>query len=109
MEETRLLGEWIAEIFHESRDTYGSRRIRQSLIEHGVRVSRRRIARIKRGLGLVCKAQRRFKVVTTDSDHALPVAPNRLNREFTASHPDRAYVGDITYVATKEGWLYLAV
>ncbi|WP_442918163.1 IS3 family transposase [Magnetococcus sp. PR-3] len=108
-EENRLLGEWIVEIFHGSRATYGSRRIHRCLVEHGVRVSRRRVARIKRKLDLECKAQRCFKVITTDSNHSLPVAPNHLNREFTAERPDQAYVGDITYVATKEGWLYLAV
>nr|CRH07811.1 conserved protein of unknown function [Candidatus Magnetococcus massalia] len=108
-EENRLLGEWIVEIFHGSRATYGSRRIQRCLVEHGVRVSRRRVARIKRKLGLECKAQRCFKVITTDSSHSLPVAPNHLNREFTSERPDQAYVGDITYIATKEGWLYLAV
>ncbi|MEG3640301.1 IS3 family transposase [Magnetococcus sp. PR-3] len=108
-EENRLLGEWIVEIFYGSRATYGSKRIQCCLVEHGVRVSRRRVARIKRKLGLECKAQRCFKVITTDSSHSLPVAPNHLNREFTAERPDQAYVGDITYTATKEGWLYLAV
>ena len=108
-EENRLLGEWIVEIFHASRSTYGSRRLRRCLVEHGVRISRRRVARIKRKLGLICKAQRRFKVITTDSNHSMPISPNHLNREFDVEQPDQAYVGDITYIATKEGWLFLAV
>ncbi|WP_085987174.1 IS3-like element ISMasp3 family transposase [Magnetococcus marinus] len=108
-EENQLLEEWIAEIFKVSRSTYGTRRIRKALNEHGVRVSRRRVSRIKRKLGLVCKAQKRYKVVTTDSNHALPIAPNLLDRQFDTERPDNAYVGDITYIPTKEGWLYLAV
>jgi len=86
-----------------------NRRLHSCLVEHGVRVSKRRVARIKRKLGLICKAQRRFKIVTTDSNHSLPIAPNHLNREFDTEQPDQAYVGDITYIATKEGWLFLAV
>jgi len=58
--------------------------------------------------GLTCKTKRKFKV-TTDSKHQLPIAPNLLNREFEAMGPDQKYVGDITYIWTQEGWLYLAV
>lgn len=54
------------------------------------------------------QSKRRFKV-TTDSNHALPIAPNLLNREFTVSEPDKGWAGDITYIATDEGWLFLAV
>jgi transposase InsO family protein len=53
--------------------------------------------------------KRRFKVMTTDSNHSLPIAPNILNRDFYASKVDEKYVGDITYIPTSEGWLYLAV
>lgn len=107
-ESDRLLKEWITEIFERSRSTYGVRRIRKELMDHGIRISRRRVARLKRELGLVCKVQKRFKV-TTDSRHNYPVAPNRLNRMFTVESPDDVYVGDITYIPTQEGWLYLAV
>ena len=107
-EEDRLLAEWIIEIHAASRKTYGIRRIKQELLEHGVRVSKRRIGRIKREHELFSKAQRRFKA-TTNSKHSLPVEPNRLNRQFTMEQPDDAYVGDITYIPTDEGWLYLAV
>ena len=58
--------------------------------------------------GLHCKTQRKFRV-TTDSAHGLPVASNILNRDFTALKPDQKYVGDITYIPTKQGWMYLAV
>jgi len=71
-------------------------------------VSRRRIGRLMKQAGLVCKTQKKFKA-TTDSKHNQPVSPNQLKREFSVSQPDRYYVGDITYVWTLEGWLYLAV
>ena len=71
-------------------------------------VSRRRIGRLMKQTGLVCKTKKKFKV-TTDSKHNKPIAPNLLKRVFTVSKPDRYYVGDITYITTQEGWLYLAV
>ena len=58
--------------------------------------------------GIRAKGKRRFKV-TTDSKHELPISPNLLNREFTVAEPDRVWAGDITYIATNEGWLFLAV
>ena len=57
---------------------------------------------------LVCKTKRRFKA-TTNSKHDLPIAPNQLARQFEVNQPNQAYVGDITYIPTGEGWLYLAV
>ena len=57
---------------------------------------------------LVCKTKRRFKA-TTNSKHTLPIAPNQLDRQFNVDNPDQAYVGDITYIYTQQGWLYLAV
>lgn len=90
------------------RGNYGTRRIKRLLAKEGLLVSRRRIGRLMREQGLVCKAKRRYKV-TTDSKHGLPVAPNLLNREFKPSQPNRSYVGDITYIPTQEGWLFLAV
>lgn len=103
------LNELIEIIFIQSRQTYGTRRIKDKLLErYGVIVSRRRIRNIMRHLGLSVKMKRRFKVMTTDSNHNLPIAPNILNRDFYASNPDEKYVGDITYIPTSEGWLYLA-
>jgi putative transposase len=61
-----------------------------------------------RSAGIACKTKRKFKV-TTDSKHSLPIAPNRLARQFSATQPDQTYVGDITCTYTQEGWLYLAV
>ena len=71
-------------------------------------MSRRRIGRLMSQAGLSCKTKKKFKA-TTDSKHNKPIAPNLLERQFTVSQPDRYYVGDITYIATQEGWLYLAV
>lgn len=71
-------------------------------------VGRRQVAESLRRQGLRAKAARKFKA-TTNSNHSLPVAPNRLMQNFTADHPNKVWVGDITYIATDEGWLYLAV
>ncbi len=103
------LNELIEIIFIQSRQTYGTRRIKDKLAErYGLIVSRRRIRNIMRYLGLSVKMKRRFRVMTTDSKHNLPIAPNVLNRDFYASKADEKYVGDITYIPTSEGWLYLA-
>ena len=99
------LNELIEIIFIQSRQTYGTRRIKDKLLErYGVIVSRKRIRNILRQLGLFVKMKRRFKVMTTDSNHSLPIAPNILNRDFYASKVDEKYVGDITYIPTSEGW-----
>jgi transposase InsO family protein len=91
-----------------SRRTYGSPRILRDLREEGHRVSRKRVARLMRELGLEGRRKRRFRA-TTDSKHRFPVAPNVLMRDFDVETPNTAWVTDITYVATLEGWLYLAV
>ena len=98
----------IKELFNTSRKTYGTRRLKKQLAEKGWKVSRRRIGRLLKEMGLSCKTKRKFKA-TTDSKHNHPIAPNLLNREFDVDMPDQYYVGDITYIATQEGWLYLAV
>jgi len=94
--------------FAQGRGTYGTRRIKYLLAQEGLQVSRRRIGRILRQAGLRCKTRRKFKAPST-AGQAQTVAPNQLNREFTVDVPDRVYVGDITYLPTGEGWLYLAV
>jgi putative transposase len=91
-----------------SRRTYGSPRILRDLREEGHRVSRKRVARLMRELGLEGCRKRRFRA-TTDSRHRFPVAPNVLMRDFDVDAPNTAWVTDITYLATLEGWLYLAV
>ncbi len=98
----------IQSLFAKSRATYGTRRIRQSLEKQNLPVGRRRLGRLMRAAGLVCKTKRKFKV-TTNSNHNLPVADNLLDRNFTVQQANQAYVGDITYIRTQEGWLYLAV
>lgn len=95
-------------IHSENRHNYGTRRIKFALEKEGVNVSRRRIGRLMKQAELVCKAKRKFKM-TTDSNHSLPIAENLLNRQFSPTQQDVCYVGDITYIHTNEGWLYLAV
>ena len=94
---------------HEaSKHRYGSPRILEDLKEDGERVSKKRVARLMHEEGLVGRKKRRF-VRTTDSKHNLPVSPNRLERDFTAQGPNQRWVGDISYLRTTEGWLFLAV
>ena len=105
----KKLNELIEIIFTQSRQTYGTRRIKDKLLRnHGFIVSRRRIKNIMKDLNLSVKMKRRFIVNTTNSNHNLPIAPNILNRDFSSFLPDTKYVGDITYIPTNEGWLYLA-
>jgi transposase InsO family protein len=99
----------IQDIFEEGRQTYGSDRIQGILAEQGIRCGRERVARLMRAYGLQPKTRRPFRVVTTDSTHKLPVAPNHLDQEFTADGPDQKWTTDITYIPTTEGWLFLAV
>jgi putative transposase len=98
----------IAAIHRASRRCYGSPRIHAELRARGQCTSRKRVARLMRRAGLAARRRRAFRV-TTASAHPHPVAPNRLARQFTAPAPDRVWVTDITYLATVEGWLYLAV
>ena len=103
------LNELIKEIFEQSRQTYGTRRIRESLMKkYGLVISLNKISKIMKHLNLQVKMRRRFRVVTTDSNHNYPIAPNRLDRDFYSSAANNTYVGDITYIPTREGWLYLA-
>jgi putative transposase len=97
----------IAALYQKHEGTYGSPRIQQELAHAGRRHGRNRIARLMREEGLRGHQSARFKVVTTDSNHDLPIAPNRL-REAVATRPNQIWVGDITYIKTAEGWLYLA-
>jgi len=94
--------------FALSNGTYGSPRMTRELRDGGLTVGRRRIARLMRENGLGARQKRRFKR-TTDSHHAWPVAPNLLDQDFTATGPDKKWGADISYVWTREGWLYLAV
>jgi putative transposase len=94
--------------FAVSNGTYGSPRMTHELRDNGLTVGRRRAARLMRENGLVARQKRRFKR-TTDSEHAWLVAPNLLEQDFAATRPDEKWGADISYVWTREGWLYLAV
>ncbi len=105
--EDAALGPRIAAIYQEHDGTYGSPRIQRELAYAGQRHGRNRIARLMREQGLAGQQNTPFKVMTTDSNHDLPIAPNRL-REAVATRPNQIWVGDITYIKTAQGWLYLA-
>ena len=92
----------------ETRGAYGWPRIWRELVARGIPVGKERVQKLMQLHGVKARGKRRFKV-TTDSGHGLPISPNLLNREFTVAEPDRVWVGDITYIATGEGWLFLAV
>jgi len=106
--ENEKLIERLKILFEKGRGSYGTRRLKKKFAEQGIVVSRRRIGRLMNQAGLWCKTKKKFKA-TTDSKRSKTIAPNILERQFTVSQPDRYYVGDITYVYTQEGWLYLAV
>ena len=92
-----------------TRQTYGAERLRRELAADGFRTSLGTVKRVRRELGLRCVQQRkRFRVQTTHSSHALPVAPNLLGQNFKVERPDQIWTADITYVATDEGWLFAA-
>jgi putative transposase len=104
----KMLDEKIVDIFKRHKSRYGSPRITGDLHDSNEICSKNRVARRMKHLGLKAKAKKKFKV-TTDSKHNLPVAPNLLNRDFTAQAPNQKWCGDISYIWTDEGWMYLAV
>jgi putative transposase len=106
-EDARLAAK-ISEVFHDEKATYGSPRVCAELKARGTDVGRRRVSRLMKQQGLVARAKRRF-VSTTQSDHGKPVAPNVLMRDFRASRPNEKWAGDITYLPTASGFIYLAV
>lgn len=98
----------IRAIHAHSRSSYGWPRVWRSLLAAGLHVGKERVQKLMKLHGIVGKGKRRFRV-TTDSDHDLPISLNLLNRQFDVAEPDRVWVGDITYIPTDEGWLFLAV
>ena len=102
------LSKQIATVHRESKRRYGSPRVHADLRASKVRVGRKRVARLMRENGLVARCRRRYRT-TTDSKHSFPIAPNLLERDFTAHGPDESWVTDITFIWTRQGWLYLAV
>jgi len=98
----------IEEVHRQSRGTYGPWRVYKALCRLGRQYNHKRITRLMRQHGIRAKRKKSYKR-TTQSNHSYPVAPNKLNRQFQVSEPNQVWVSDITYVATAEGWLYLAV
>src|ERR1019366_8681946 len=95
--------------YAENCGAYGWPRIWRELRNKGIRVGKQRVQRLMKQHGIRARGKRRFRIATTDSRHNLPVAPNLLNRNFTPAAPNQTWAGDITYIATEEGWLFLAV
>ena len=105
-EEVRLRIE-IQAAHERTRETCGAERLQEDLADRGVEVGVHRIRRIRKELGLKCKQNKKFKV-TTNSKHSLEVADNLLDQNFEVDFPNEAWVTDLTYIRTDEGWLYLA-
>jgi putative transposase len=98
----------IRAIHQQTRGAYGSPRIWRQLRAQGIPVGKERVERLMREHGVVARGKRKFRA-TTDSKHKMPVAPNLLDRQFLPERPNKRWAGDITYIPTREGWLYLAV
>jgi putative transposase len=104
----RALREQIQAVHAQSRATYGSPRVTAALRAQGHVVGRHRVARVMRAAGLRGRQKSRFRIVTTDSRHDHPIAPNRLINQPPPTQANRVWVSDLTYVPTAEGWLYVA-
>lgn len=107
--EDAKLAALIQQLFSEHRQVYGSPRIHAALADLGIHVGRKRVVRLMQGLGLSALPNKRRKLQTTTADPTAKYAPNRLDRDFTAQAPNTKWVTDCTMIATREGWLYLAV
>lgn len=102
------LAKQIQEIHDAHRNIYGSPRVHQELNARGVQCDRKTVAKIMKEAGICSKTHKKFRVTTTDSNHQQPIAPNVLDRKFNVRKRNQAWVADITYIHTQEGWLYLA-
>jgi putative transposase len=109
MIENEVLKMEIKKIFSDHKKRYGAVKIKKELDKQGTNVSIKKVNKIMKNNNLVCLHTKKFKVATTQSNHALPVADNQLNRNFTATAPNQVWVADITYIKTLSGWLYLAI
>ena len=98
----------IREIHAQSREAYGAVKTWKALRDRGIMCGRHRVARLRRLHGIEARRRRRFRI-TTHSTHTTWIAPNRVHRVFHAAQPNRIWVGDVTFIATRSGWLYLAV
>jgi len=106
--ENQLLTIEISRIFKVSKQTYGSPRIAAELAIQGFKVSRVRVAKLMRAAGFRSKVKKKYRI-TTDSNHKYPVAENLLKRELNPERMNKVWVSDITYIRTKQGWLYLTI
>jgi transposase InsO family protein len=107
-QDNTMLAKKIEECYRRHKKRYGSPRIWNDLRKNGFPCGRHRVARLMKKNGLAAQGKRKFRA-TTDSSHKHPVHPNLLGRNFTAAAPNLVWTGDITYVRTAQGWLYLAV
>jgi putative transposase len=106
--ENMYLSERIRTIYDQKKQRYGSPRITAELRDEGFSCSKNRIARLMRKQGITARTKKRFRV-TTNSNHNLPVAPNLVEMQFNPEKANSLWTSDITYIWTREGWLYLAV
>jgi transposase InsO family protein len=104
----RILAAQVRRVHIDSQEAYGARKVWKQLVSEGVACGRHRIARIRREHGLESRRRRRFKVTHYARSHAW-IAPDLLRRRFHADHPNQCWVGDVTFISTRQGWLYLAV
>jgi transposase InsO family protein len=105
---TAQLTEEIRQVHAASRQIYGSPRVHRQLQAQGVKCSENTVAKLMRQCGIRSKRTKKFRGVTTDSRHGRPIAANTLDRRFARDGINEAWVADITYIPTREGWLYLA-
>ena len=98
----------IHDIFQDRFESYGAPRIRIELLKRGYHISRPRVGRLMKANKLFARRRRKF-IFTTDSNHNYPIAPNILNQDFTVDKENQVWVSDITYIQTKQGWMYLTV
>jgi putative transposase len=99
----------IRAVFAAHRGAYGWPRVWRKLLSQDIRVGKSRVQRLMQSHGIRARGKRRFRIATTDSRHGLPIAPNLLDRNFTVAAPNQVWAGDVTYIPTEEGWLFLAV
>jgi putative transposase len=107
LKRTRLI-ESIRQVHKHSRGLYGSPRVHRQLVAQGKRCCQNTVAKLMKQQQIRSRIKRRFRVRTTDANHAHPIAPNTLDRQFATAQPDQAWAADITYIPTDQGWLYLS-
>ncbi|MEE9404396.1 MAG: IS3 family transposase [Algisphaera sp.] len=99
----------VESIFKQFKSKYGAPRVHKELIARGESCDRKTVARLMQRMSLVGKGKKKFRIRTTDSNHEHPIAPDLVQRDFTAAAPNQVWVTDLTYIATQQGWLYCVV